>query len=68
MALAASPKLANLEWLDLRHNSIRDDGALALLNSPHLGRLRELHVGENPISDWAKDQLKSRFGRRVNLF
>jgi uncharacterized protein (TIGR02996 family) len=67
-ALAAAPALSNLLGLFLRHNNIRDAGATAIARSPHLNRLQDLQLGENKISDWAGDQLRRRFGNRVNLY
>jgi uncharacterized protein (TIGR02996 family) len=67
-ALAESPSLARLLNLYLRHNNIRDDGATAIARSPYLGQLQDLQLGENKISDWAGDQLRARFGNRVNLY
>src|SRR5262245_50285811 len=67
-ALAGSPRLAQLLGLYLRHNNIGDDGATAIARSPYLGQLQDLQLGENKISDWAGDQLRARFGNRVNLY
>src|SRR5262249_21305864 len=43
-ALASSPRLARLVWLDLGHQQIGDKGAKALASSPHLAELRTLHL------------------------
>jgi uncharacterized protein (TIGR02996 family) len=65
--LAASPTFARLERVFLRQNKIGDDGAAALARSPYFEHLRELYLGGNRISDQAGDELRARFGNRVNL-
>lgn len=65
--LAASPAFARLERVFLRQNKIGDDGAMALARSPHFEHLRELYLGGNRISDRAGEDLRVRFGNRVNL-
>jgi uncharacterized protein (TIGR02996 family) len=67
-AIATSPHLARVERLFLRHNGIGDDGATALARSPYLENLTELQLGENTISDQAADELRARFGSRVNMY
>ena len=50
-ALALSAGIAGVRALDLRYNSIGDDGVRALVSSPHLGDLVELDVRYNGIGD-----------------
>ena len=48
-ALAASPHLARLTYLNLGNNDIRDEGVRALTASPHLARLSKLDLFGNRI-------------------
>jgi Ran GTPase-activating protein (RanGAP) involved in mRNA processing and transport len=48
-ALATSPVLANLEWLNLYHNDILDEGACALA-AAQLPRLRGLNMCRNGLT------------------
>jgi uncharacterized protein (TIGR02996 family) len=50
-ALAASPGLARLTYLDLGRNGIGAAGARALAASPHLARLTRLRLSSNQIGD-----------------
>jgi uncharacterized protein (TIGR02996 family) len=45
----AEGALHALEELNLEHSKITDDGALALIRSPNLARLRRLHLGRTNI-------------------
>jgi uncharacterized protein (TIGR02996 family) len=65
--LSNSPMFARLERVFLRENKIGDAGAAALARSPYFEHLRELYLGGNRISGQAGDQLRARFGSRVNL-
>ncbi len=49
--LAASPLLANLQYLDLSHNRITARGLTALLTSKHLKSLTILELERNPIQN-----------------
>src|SRR5262249_51602011 len=66
-ALAASPSLAGLTALDLWNNPIGVAGAQAILDSPHLKRLRILQIvecfyGDEEGEDEILDALQQRFG------
>lgn len=50
-ALADSPALEFIEWLDLEGNFIGDQGLRALAESPYWKRLRVLSLRENRIED-----------------
>jgi uncharacterized protein (TIGR02996 family) len=51
--LAACPALANVTFLDLSDNYLRDVGVKTLVQSPHLGRLEGLNLGSTGIGDQA---------------
>ena len=59
-ALGAAPCLANLVKLDLCGNDLGDEGFARLLESPHLGHLEELMVGDNALGDAALAALCAR--------
>ena len=65
MALAGSPHLRNLAFLDLSCNQIGEQGALALAASPHLEGLSRLELGENDLGSKGEGALKERFADRV---
>jgi hypothetical protein len=48
-SFADAPHLSSLRELDLSHNFIGDEGALALATSPHLGGLERLIVEDGHI-------------------
>lgn len=48
--IASSPAFAGLDSLSLHKNAIDDEGALALVESPHLDRLGYLNLYGNRIS------------------
>jgi Leucine Rich repeat len=61
-AIAANPAFRKLENLSLSYNAaIDDDGAKALAESPHLGRLRGLSIFETSVSDSGLELLRKRF-------
>jgi uncharacterized protein (TIGR02996 family) len=65
-ALAASPRLSRLNWLDLSGNPRLHSGALmALAESPYLSPLCELDVSHTGASDAVRDLLRQRLGRRL---
>ncbi|HVK12776.1 MAG TPA: TIGR02996 domain-containing protein [Gemmataceae bacterium] len=68
VALAESPQLSRLQNVYLTNNLISDRGAEALARSPYLENVQELYVGGNHISGQAQDQLRARFGSRVNVY
>ncbi|MCK6546352.1 hypothetical protein L6R52_10930 [Myxococcota bacterium] len=49
-ALAASPHVANLRWLDLAENEIGREGVEALTASPYLAKCEFLNLAGNPAS------------------
>jgi uncharacterized protein (TIGR02996 family) len=64
-ALADSPLLAGLTSLNLSHTAVGPAGLEALLRSPHLGRLAELHRSSlrHILNDSPLDRrLRERFG------
>ncbi len=64
--LAASPKLARLQVLDLMGNQIGAAGGQALASSPHFQELQALHLQGNPLGR-ARRKLRERFVNRVWL-
>ncbi|MBY0458033.1 MAG: hypothetical protein K2V38_11890, partial [Gemmataceae bacterium] len=76
-ALAATPWVGRLKWLDLRANAIGEEGALALLRSPWLEQIEWLGLKSNPlwpsqshdspITPGTQQLLRQRFGTRVDL-
>jgi uncharacterized protein (TIGR02996 family) len=67
-ALAVSPGLAKLHWLNLANNYLTDAGAAALAESPHLGNLGHLNLKGNAISANMQKTLRKRFGVGVCTF
>ncbi len=66
VALATNAQLANLVVLDLAHNPIGDAGVRALIDSPHLGGVRELLLASTACGERALDALAtSAFGARL---
>jgi uncharacterized protein (TIGR02996 family) len=59
-ALGAAPCLADLVKLDLCGNALGNEGFARLLESPHLGHLEELMVGDNELGDTALAALCAR--------
>jgi hypothetical protein len=66
-ALAASPHLARLTGLGLGHNRISTQGALALARSGSLNNLERLLLEGNFLRQEARQALRERFGKRVQL-
>lgn len=56
--LAAMPPLAQLTRLDLSHNDLTGDGALAIATSPHARSLIELRLTGNSLDDTARRALR----------
>jgi hypothetical protein len=52
-----------VEVLDVHSNRIGDAGAKALMESPHLGRVREFRVERNKMSRSVRAALERRFKR-----
>src|SRR5262249_47834001 len=65
VALAASPRCRNLVELDLQCTSVGDEGARALVESPHLSKLAYLTVSSTGMRGGAKHRLRKRFGAGV---
>ncbi len=66
-ALATSPRLHRLQWLDLSGNPrLGGDALMPLAESPHLSRLCELDIGGVDASDRVRDALRQRLGRRLS--
>jgi uncharacterized protein (TIGR02996 family) len=59
--IAGSESLRGLEFLTLRWCGINDDGALALVASPHLTRLRDLDLTGNEFTGDVPSALRKRF-------
>lgn len=66
-AFARRTGLPALVELDLSHNWIRGEAAVALANAPNLGNLRRLVLTGNKIGKMAAGLLRERFGDRVVL-
>lgn len=64
-ALADSPLLRNVTFLDVRRNKIGLKGARALAKSPHLGALRALQVWREDVGEKGLHVLLDRFGEQV---
>lgn len=60
-ALATAPVLDQLKALDLSMGILTDAGVEALLKHPALGRLEELNVSDNYLSDDLNQRLRERF-------
>jgi Ran GTPase-activating protein (RanGAP) involved in mRNA processing and transport len=68
VALARSPFLTSLKYLDLSNAKISDEGVLALAASPILSQLRELYLNNNQITDrGALALVNSPFLRRMEV-
>jgi uncharacterized protein (TIGR02996 family) len=68
-ALASSPHLGGLEWLQFasgKQNSLTNRGATALAESPHLPALRWVDVTGQSVSEAVLARLKKRFRRVVS--
>jgi uncharacterized protein (TIGR02996 family) len=67
LALAKCSAFSNLRALEIGSTSCTDDGARALLHSPHLARLKRLEMtralNSVPLSPPVRRQLQERFGR-----
>jgi uncharacterized protein (TIGR02996 family) len=66
LALADHPAAAQLEELDLAYNNVSSEGIRALVESPHLGALKRLALG-NVASRGDRARLRQRFGEGVEL-
>ena len=67
-ALAASPKLQRLEWLDLSNNvDLGGDVLMRLAESPHLTGLVELDIRGIPVNARILDALRAKLGNRLSL-
>jgi hypothetical protein len=64
-ALAESPLLRNITFLDVRQNKIGLKGARALAESPQLGALRRLQVWREDVGESGLKLLLDRFGEHV---
>ncbi len=65
--IAASPRLARLNWLDLSNNRLLGgDALLPLAESPYLSRLCELDIGGISVSDKVRNALRERLGVRLS--
>lgn len=51
VALAESPWLDSVESLALQHNHIREPAMRALLESPHIGRMKRIDLTNNDVTD-----------------
>ena len=67
LALAAAPVAHGLEVLALDHNDIDDAGALALVRSPGLRRLRKLSAVGIGVDHTVLAQLIERFGAAFEM-
>jgi len=67
VALADSTNVSQLTYLEITRNQLTDVSARALIRSPHLGRLRELHLRGNQFSEEGKVLLQERFGSRLTV-
>jgi hypothetical protein len=65
--IAASPKAAALERLVIDARGLGEAGARAILGSPHLGGLRELHLGWVELGRPLQAALRARFGAGVRV-
>jgi hypothetical protein len=64
--LVRSPYLHSLRELNLSRNDLSDAEAAALVESPSLGSLQILHVGDNPrLTESGHRRLAARFGTIV---
>jgi Leucine Rich repeat len=66
-AFAASPQRAGLRELDVRHCTIRREGAQALADSAHLDAIETIWLGGNRIPLETVTLLRRRFGDRVRF-
>jgi uncharacterized protein (TIGR02996 family) len=65
--LAASPRLARLNWLNLGSNPrLSGDALLPLAESPYLSRLCELNVGGVYVGERTLAALRGRLGPRLS--
>jgi uncharacterized protein (TIGR02996 family) len=67
VALASSPNMAGLRFLDLEGHRVTNAGAEAIAASPHLAGLGYLNLRDNPL-DEARAILRKRFGPGVCTF
>ncbi len=65
--LAGLPAASNLRSLDVGGQDRGDDAARAILDSPHLSRLRRLWFPERDLSVAIRAALRDRFGGQLNL-
>jgi len=66
-ALANSLYFPALTMLDLDHNQINDQSAIALANSPHFPSLALVYLRGNPLGPAARAALGERFGAGARL-
>jgi hypothetical protein len=59
--LVGSPAVGALSYLNLGNNSLRDDAARALLDTPHLRQDCRIHYFGNETSKGLGDRLQRRF-------
>ena len=65
-AIAASPKLARLEWLDLSANPrLGGDVLMPLAESVYLTGLLELDISGIPVNERVQANLRARLGNRL---
>jgi uncharacterized protein (TIGR02996 family) len=66
-ALARSPRLGRLQWLDLSGNPrLCGDALRPLAESPYLSRLCELDIGNVDPDDAVRQALRERLGSRLS--
>ena len=64
-ALARSAVLDSVEQFNLAVNPIGSAGALALAESPHLGRIQWLNLSSCELAAADLDRLRRRFGKAL---
>lgn len=65
--LANNYPLTKLETLNLWGNNLKDDGAIAIANSPHLKNLKKLDLGGNKIGRFNSEGIKAIAANLRNL-
>jgi uncharacterized protein (TIGR02996 family) len=63
--LVSCPAVVRLQTLDLSHNGFGDEGAQALLGSPHLTPETRIHFQYNGLFEVQRLALESRFGLSI---
>ncbi len=56
-----------LEWLNLYHNYVSDEGGIMLAETKKLTSITDMTLAGNPLSVQILDQLKKRWGDRVKF-